>query len=118
MKKGNHSPHIFHIWSSPNPSLPPASQPAKALACLPPPCSPPGTPCHRTQDAPDAGEGRDVVLFFGIIDILTSYNITKRLEVASKALSFLTGTHACDHSAVPPHQYSTRFQEAMRHTFI
>ena len=47
-------------------------------------CSAPGRsrPWLGLQEGKDgSAEGRDVVLYFGIIDILTVFDVTKRLEV-------------------------------------
>ncbi|XP_016479547.1 phosphatidylinositol 4-phosphate 5-kinase 5-like [Nicotiana tabacum] len=53
------------------------------------------------------GEFYDVILFFGIIDILQDYDITKKLEHAYKSIQ-------CDPnsiSAVDPKAYSRRFRD-------
>ena len=52
-------------------------------------------------------EDYDVVLYFGIIDILQDYDITKKLEHAYKSLQF----DSLSISAVDPKLYSKRFQE-------
>eukprot|EP01018_Ginkgo_biloba_P037662 Gb_24341 [translate_table: standard] len=60
------------------------------------------------------GEVYDVVLYFGIIDILQDYDITKRLEHAYKALQF----DSLSISAVDPKLYSKRFQDFLYRIFI
>lgn len=52
-------------------------------------------------------EAYDVVLYFGIIDILQEYDMGKKLEHAYKSLHF--DAHAI--SAVDPSMYSRRFQD-------
>eukprot|EP00237_Pycnococcus_provasolii_P000252 CAMPEP_0119207026 /NCGR_PEP_ID=MMETSP1316-20130426/40686_1 /TAXON_ID=41880 /ORGANISM="Pycnococcus provasolii, Strain RCC2336" /LENGTH=997 /DNA_ID=CAMNT_0007203429 /DNA_START=127 /DNA_END=3120 /DNA_ORIENTATION=+ len=56
---------------------------------------------------------RDVVLYFGIIDILQMYNGTKRIETAFKALMHNRNTI----SAVDPKTYSARFQSFLGSLF-
>ncbi|CAA0837419.1 Phosphatidylinositol 4-phosphate 5-kinase 4 [Striga hermonthica] len=53
------------------------------------------------------GEYYDVVMFFGIIDILQDYDITKKLEHAYKSIQYDPNTI----SAVDPKQYSRRFRD-------
>ncbi|CAH9068873.1 unnamed protein product [Cuscuta epithymum] len=53
------------------------------------------------------GEYYDVVLFFGIIDILQDYDITKKLEHAYKSIQY----DATTISAVDPKAYSRRFRD-------
>jgi len=60
------------------------------------------------------GEVYDVVLHFGIIDILQDYDITKRLEHAYKSLQF----DSLSISAVDPKLYSKRFQDFICRIFI
>jgi len=60
------------------------------------------------------GELYDVILFFGIIDILQDYDITKKLEHAYKSMQ-------CDPnsiSAVDPKAYSRRFRDYIFKVFI
>ncbi|PKA53367.1 Phosphatidylinositol 4-phosphate 5-kinase 6 [Apostasia shenzhenica] len=52
------------------------------------------------------GEFYDVVLFFGIIDILQDYDISKKLEHAYKSIQY----DPTSISAVDPKQYSKRFR--------
>ncbi|BBN06068.1 1-phosphatidylinositol-4-phosphate 5-kinase [Marchantia polymorpha subsp. ruderalis] len=59
------------------------------------------------------GESYDVVLYFGIIDILQEYDISKRIEHAYKSLQF----DASSISAVEPRLYAKRFQEFIQRTF-
>lgn len=56
----------------------------------------------------------DVYLFFGIIDILQDYDITKKLEHAYKSFQVNPGRI----SAVDPKLYSRRFQDFIRRVFI
>lgn len=51
------------------------------------------------------GEYYDVRMFFGIIDILQDYDITKKLENAYKSIQYDPNSI----SAVDPKQYSRRF---------
>ncbi|VAI26207.1 unnamed protein product [Triticum turgidum subsp. durum] len=60
------------------------------------------------------GEAYDVILYFGIIDILRDYDISKRLEHAYKSLQ----TDPSSISAVDPRLYSQRFQDFMGRVFI
>ncbi|KAA8517981.1 hypothetical protein F0562_015455 [Nyssa sinensis] len=53
------------------------------------------------------GEYYDVVMFFGVIDILQDYDITKKLEHAYKSFQY----DPTSISAVDPKQYSRRFRD-------
>ncbi|XP_052187018.1 phosphatidylinositol 4-phosphate 5-kinase 6-like [Diospyros lotus] len=53
------------------------------------------------------GELYDVILFFGIIDILQDYDISKKLEHAYKSIQY----DPTSISAVDPKQYSRRFRD-------
>ncbi|KAA8537330.1 hypothetical protein F0562_026983 [Nyssa sinensis] len=53
------------------------------------------------------GEFYDVILFFGIIDILQDYDISKKLEHAYKSIQY----DPTSISAVDPKQYSKRFRD-------
>ncbi|XP_027935694.1 phosphatidylinositol 4-phosphate 5-kinase 4-like isoform X2 [Vigna unguiculata] len=53
------------------------------------------------------GEFYEVVLFFGIIDILQDYDISKKLEHAYKSIHY----DPTSISAVDPRQYSRRFRD-------
>jgi 1-phosphatidylinositol-4-phosphate 5-kinase len=61
----------------------------------------------------DPHDGEDVMLYFGIIDILQEYNMGKKLEHAYKSIQF--DSHSI--SAVDPNLYSRRFQGLMREIF-
>ena len=49
----------------------------------------------------------EVVIFFGIIDVLQDYDITKKLELAYKSIHY----DPTSVSAVDPKQYSKRFRD-------
>ncbi|ONM19842.1 Phosphatidylinositol 4-phosphate 5-kinase 6 [Zea mays] len=53
------------------------------------------------------GEFQDVILFFGIIDILQDYDISKKLEHAYKSMQYDPNSI----SAVDPKQYCKRFRD-------
>ena len=53
------------------------------------------------------GEFQDVFLFFGIIDILQDYDISKKLEHAYKSMQYDPNSI----SAVDPKQYCKRFRD-------
>ncbi|KAF7819095.1 phosphatidylinositol 4-phosphate 5-kinase 5-like [Senna tora] len=53
------------------------------------------------------GEFYEVVLFFGVIDILQDYDISKKLEHAYKSIQY----DPTSISAVDPRQYSRRFRD-------
>ncbi|KAE9465843.1 hypothetical protein C3L33_02245, partial [Rhododendron williamsianum] len=55
----------------------------------------------------------DVVMFFGIIDILQDYDITKKLEHAYKSIQY----DPTSISAVDPKQYSRRFRDFILKVF-
>lgn len=59
------------------------------------------------------GEYYDVVLIFGIIDILQDYDISKKLEHAYKSFQF----DPTSISAVDPKQYSKRFRDFIFRVF-
>ncbi|EYU18633.1 hypothetical protein ABFS82_10G154600 [Erythranthe guttata] len=59
------------------------------------------------------GEYYDVILFFGIIDILQDYDITKKLEHAYKSIQYDPNSI----SAVDPKQYSRRFRDYVLKAF-
>ncbi|KAK9016109.1 hypothetical protein V6N11_007190 [Hibiscus sabdariffa] len=56
----------------------------------------------------------DVILFFGIIDILQDYDITKKLEHAYKSMQY----DPTSISAVDPKQYSKRFRDFIFKVFV
>ncbi|XP_068662536.1 phosphatidylinositol 4-phosphate 5-kinase 6-like isoform X5 [Aristolochia californica] len=59
------------------------------------------------------GELKDVILFFGIIDILQDYDISKKLEHAYKSIHY----DPTSISAVDPKQYSKRFRDFIYRAF-
>lgn len=59
------------------------------------------------------GEYCDVILYFGIIDILQDYDIGKRLEHAYKSFQY----DSASISAVDPKQYSRRFKDFIYKAF-
>ncbi|EIE18182.1 PIP5K-domain-containing protein [Coccomyxa subellipsoidea C-169] len=65
-------------------------------------------------DADSNATPEDVVLYFGIIDILQEYNMTKRLEHGYKSI-FNNGRTI---SAVDPKHYSRRFQDFLKKVFV
>ncbi|KAJ4964164.1 hypothetical protein NE237_024103 [Protea cynaroides] len=60
------------------------------------------------------GEIYEVILYFGIIDILQDYDISKKLEHAYKSLQ----ADPTSISAVDPKLYSKRFRDFIRRIFI
>lgn len=73
---------------------------------------------RRNQDEPQlvgepTGEFYDVVLVFGIIDILQDYDINKKLEHAYKSFQY----DATSISAVDPIWYAKRFRDFMFKVF-
>ncbi|GAB4827771.1 Phosphatidylinositol 4-phosphate 5-kinase 4 [Ancistrocladus abbreviatus] len=65
------------------------------------------TDCEAQLVGEPTGEYYDVVLFFGIIDILQDYDISKKLEHAYKSIQY----DPTSISAVDPRQYSKRFRD-------
>lgn len=61
-----------------------------------------------------SGEIYEVVLYFGIIDILQDYDISKKLEHAYKSLQ----VDSTSISAVDPKLYSRRFRDFVGRIFI
>ncbi|KAL4350363.1 hypothetical protein HN51_031497 [Arachis hypogaea] len=61
-----------------------------------------------------SGETYDVVLYFGIIDILQDYDISKKLEHAYKSLQ----VDPTSISAVDPKLYSKRFRDFIGRIFV
>lgn len=61
-----------------------------------------------------AGEVYDVILYFGIIDILQDYDITKKLEHAYKSFQ----VDPISISAVDPKLYSKRFRDFINRIFM
>lgn len=73
---------------------------------------------RRTDGEPQligepTGEFFDVVLIFGIIDILQDYDISKKLEHAYKSIQHDPSSI----SAVDPKQYSRRFRDFVYRAF-
>lgn len=60
------------------------------------------------------GELYDIIIFFGIIDILQDYDISKKLEHAYKAMQY----DATTISAVDPGLYSKRFRDFIFKAFV
>lgn len=60
------------------------------------------------------GEFYEVVMFFGIIDILQDYDISKKLEHAYKSIQY----DPTSISAVDPKQYSRRFRDFIFNIFL
>uniref|UniRef100_A0A7N0ZR40 Phosphatidylinositol 4-phosphate 5-kinase n=1 Tax=Kalanchoe fedtschenkoi TaxID=63787 RepID=A0A7N0ZR40_KALFE len=60
------------------------------------------------------GQVYEVVMFFGIIDILQDYDITKKVEHLYKSIQYDPNSI----SAVDPRQYSKRFRDFMYSVFI
>eukprot|EP00250_Pteridium_aquilinum_P005997 c15994_g1_i1 orf=298-2895(+) len=63
---------------------------------------------------PNPNEAYDVLLYFGVIDILQEYDMGKKLEHAYKSLQF----DSLSISAVDPGLYSKRFQHFMHEIFL
>ncbi|KAI5080408.1 hypothetical protein GOP47_0003591 [Adiantum capillus-veneris] len=71
--------------------------------------------CKTFQESLQADcDAQEVMLYFGIIDILQEYDLGKRLEHAYKSLYFDPLTI----SAVDPALYSKRFQQLMHRVFV
>ncbi|EXB62437.1 Phosphatidylinositol-4-phosphate 5-kinase 1 [Morus notabilis] len=62
----------------------------------------------------NGGEISDVILYFGIIDILQDYDISKKLEHAYKSLQ----VDPTSISAVDPKLYSKRFRDFIHRIFV
>lgn len=70
---------------------------------------------YETQLVGDrTGELYDVILFFGIIDILQDYDISKKLEHVYKSIQH----DPTSISAVDPKQYSKRFRDFIYRIFV
>lgn len=73
---------------------------------------------HRSNggDATPSGTGGtyEVILYFGIIDILQDYDISKKLEHAYKSLQ----VDPISISAVDPKLYSKRFRDFISRIFV
>ncbi|CAL5071370.1 unnamed protein product [Urochloa decumbens] len=69
--------------------------------------------CELQLIGEPTGEYYDVILYFGIIDILQDYDISKKLEHAYKSFQY----DATSISAVDPRQYSKRFRDFIYKAF-
>ncbi|KAM5551644.1 phosphatidylinositol 4-phosphate 5-kinase 6 [Rosa sericea] len=72
------------------------------------------TDCEAQLVGEPTGELYDVILFFGIIDILQDYDISKKLEHAYKSFQY----DPTIISAVDPKQYSRRFRAFIFRVFV
>lgn len=70
--------------------------------------------CELQLVGEPTGELYEVILFFGIIDILQDYDISKKLEHAYKSIQY----DATSISAVDPKQYSRRFRDFIYRIFL
>ncbi|KAG0483666.1 hypothetical protein HPP92_011750 [Vanilla planifolia] len=70
--------------------------------------------CETQLIGEPTGECYNVVLFFGIIDILQDYDISKKLEHAYKSIQY----DPTSISAVDPKQYAKRFRDFICDVFI
>ncbi|KAJ8449781.1 hypothetical protein Cgig2_001437 [Carnegiea gigantea] len=68
----------------------------------------------ESQGMEPTGEFYDVIMFFGIIDILQDYDISKKLEHAYKSMQY----DATSISAVDPKLYSKRFRDFIFKIFV
>lgn len=69
---------------------------------------------YRSLAHSRSGERHEVVLYFGIIDILQDYDISKKLEHAYKSLQ----VDSTSISAVDPKLYSKRFRDFIGRIFV
>ncbi|XP_019432404.1 PREDICTED: phosphatidylinositol 4-phosphate 5-kinase 2-like isoform X1 [Lupinus angustifolius] len=67
-----------------------------------------------SDDSSNSGEISNVILYFGIIDILQDYDISKKLEHAYKSLQ----VDPTLISAVDPKLYSRRFRDFIQRIFV
>lgn len=77
----------------------------------------PARACRRLANGkvdPNPKEAYDVLLYFGVIDILQEYDMGKKLEHAYKSFQF----DSLSISAVDPALYSKRFQHFMQEIFL
>lgn len=70
--------------------------------------------CEAQLVGEPTGELYDIILYFGIIDILQDYDISKKLEHAYKSIQF----DPTSISAVDPKQYSKRFRDFIFRVFV
>ncbi|XP_047176304.1 phosphatidylinositol 4-phosphate 5-kinase 2-like isoform X2 [Vigna umbellata] len=73
-----------------------------------------GTGSSNSIPSESGGEVSDVILYFGIIDILQDYDISKKLEHAYKSLQ----VDPSSISAVDPKLYSKRFRDFIHRIFV
>lgn len=69
--------------------------------------------CELQLIGEPTGQYYDVILYFGIIDILQDYDISKKLEHAYKSFQY----DSTSISAVDPRQYSRRFKDFIYKAF-
>ncbi|XP_050383387.1 phosphatidylinositol 4-phosphate 5-kinase 5-like [Argentina anserina] len=69
--------------------------------------------CELQVVGDPTGEYYEVIMFFGIIDILQDYDISKKLEHAYKSIQY----DPTSISAVDPRQYSRRFRDFIYRVF-
>ncbi|XP_010527040.1 PREDICTED: phosphatidylinositol 4-phosphate 5-kinase 3 isoform X2 [Tarenaya hassleriana] len=74
----------------------------------------PGSESNASTPKSTSNEVLDVILYFGIIDILQDYDITKKLEHAYKSLQ----ADPTSISAVDPKLYSRRFRDFINRIFL
>ena len=70
--------------------------------------------CETQLVGEPTGKLYDVIIFFGIIDILQDYDISKKLEHAYKSIQY----DPTSISAVDPKQYSKRFRDFIFRVFL
>ncbi|KAJ7949351.1 Phosphatidylinositol-4-phosphate 5-kinase family protein [Quillaja saponaria] len=70
--------------------------------------------CEAQLVGEPTGEYYEVILFFGIIDILQDYDVSKKLEHAYKSIQY----DPTSISAVDPKQYSKRFRDFIFRVFL
>lgn len=68
----------------------------------------------RAEQRGQGGGSFEAILYFGIIDILQDYDISKKLEHAYKSLQ----ADSASISAVDPKLYSRRFRDFIRRIFV
>ncbi|KAF2322519.1 hypothetical protein GH714_017418 [Hevea brasiliensis] len=70
--------------------------------------------CEGSLIGEATGDLYEIILFFGIIDILQDYDISKKLEHAYKSMQY----DPTSISAVDPKQYSKRFRDFILRVFV
>lgn len=70
--------------------------------------------CEAQLVGEPTGELYDIIIYFGIIDILQDYDISKKLEHAYKSIQY----DPTSISAVDPKQYSKRFRDFIFRVFV